>query len=45
MSRIATMLLVLLLASAAANAQFSLTGEVNAYAMKNKPGVPDSLRP
>jgi hypothetical protein len=45
MSRIATMLLVLLLVSSAAMAQFSLTGEINGYAVKNKPGVPDSLRP
>ncbi len=45
MSRITTMLLVLLLASAAAMAQFSLTGEINGYALKNKPGVPDSLKP
>ena len=45
MSRIATVLLLLLLMSTAALAQFSLIGEINGYTIKNKPGVPDSLRP
>ncbi len=45
MSRITTILLVLLLVSAAAMAQFSLIGETNAYTIKNTPGVPDSLKP
>jgi len=45
MIRSVTIVIVLLLMSAAAMAQFSLTGEINGYTVKNKPGVPDSLKP
>ncbi|MEW6511438.1 MAG: FG-GAP-like repeat-containing protein [Bacteroidota bacterium] len=45
MKRLATALLLLFVGVSIADAQYALIGETNAYKIKNRPGVPDSLRP